>query len=173
MGKKREMVIKKTEFAKESEAQSMAVTTAMGERLFVAMGMDEEKMERLNLPRLLKPDQVPVWTQENPVILQGELVRVCPSPNSTIRGFVLWLKTPSGTELTFPCTGVVRSALAPGVKIDDTNETTEEKTTKALYDALQKYVGKTLFFKRTESVMNKTYQRDMFMFDVWAAKIGC
>lgn len=162
---------KKSEFQKEAENNSVALPSVMNQ-LFSreTKPIDETKVERLNLPRLLKPDQVPVWTPDNPVTLQGKIHRVCPSPNSTIKGFVLWLITPSGMEITFPCTGVVRSALAPGVKLDDTNATTLKESTKALADALEKHVGKVLFLKRTANQMNTKYKKDMFMFDVYTAK---
>lgn len=163
----------KTKFAQESETTSTAIALpSVMSALFSreTKPLDESKVERLNLPRLLKPDQVPVWTPDNPVTLQGKIHRVCPSPNSTIKGFVLWLITPSGMEVTFPVTGVVRSALAPGCKIDDKNAEAEERSTKALATALEKHVGKILFLKRTSNQMNKNFKREMFMFDVYTAK---
>lgn len=169
MSKTAKSKLKETAFAKESASTAVALAPSMMAQLFTneTKPLDESKLERLNAPRLLKPDQVPVWTKENPVTLQGEIVRILPSPNSTIKGFVLWLMTPGGVELTFPCTGVVRSALAPGAKIDDTNGTTLKESTAALAAALEKHVGKTLFLKRTANQMNAKFKKDMFMFDVF------
>ena len=154
---------KKTNFQKESEATSTALTVApsLMAQLFTKSDkpIDEAKLERRNLPPMLKPDDVPVWTPEEPIMLQAEIVRVVESPNTTIKGKLLWLKTASGHELTFPCTGVIRNALAPGIKADD------EKLTAAL----EKEVGKTLFLKRTPNKASK-YKKAMFMFDVYTAK---
>lgn len=163
----------KTKFAAESESTAVALATETAAALFTredGSTVDESKLQRLNAPRLLKPDQVPVWTPANPIILTGELIQVLPSPNSQIKGFVLWMKLPSGMEITFPCTGVIRSALAPGCKIDDKNEAVEEKSTAALKLALDKHVGRTLYFKRTSNTMNKNFKREQFMFDVWTSK---
>ena len=163
-----------TRFAQESAAQSgaMVLAPSLMTQLFTTetKPLDETKLERLNLPRLLKPDQVPVWTKENPVTLQGKIHKVVWSPNSTIKGFVLWLITPGGAEITFPCTGVVRSALAPGMKIDDSNARSVEESKASLQAALEKHVGKTLFLKRTANQMNSKYKKDMFMFDVFVGK---
>lgn len=171
--KKREYPLK-AKFGAESEATSTALTLAPSAmaQLFTqeTKPLDETKLERLNLPRLLKPEQVPVWSRETPVTLQATIHKVVKSPNSTIKGFVLWLITPSGLEITFPCTGVIRSALAPGIKVDDSNDAAFEKTTAKLEQALNAHVGKTLFLKRTSNQMNSKYKKEMFMFDVFVGK---
>ncbi len=109
---------------------------------------------------MVKPDQVPVWTPENPKVLQATVCKICDSPNSTIKGKLLWLKLRNGTEITFPCTGVIRNALAPGVKDDDAK----------LEVALEKYVGEEIIIKRTPDKQNNKFKKNMFMFDVLLVK---
>ena len=156
----------KSEFQKESEANSTAVVLApsLMSQLFTrddkGKAIDESKVERRNAPAMLKPGDIPVWTPENPVLLQAEIIKIMDSPNSTIKGKLLWLRAPSGHEFTFPCTGVVRNALAPGVKADD----------KELTTALEKEIGKTLFLKRTPDKTSAKYKKNMFMFDVFTVK---
>jgi len=99
-----------------------------------ASDVDLDKMKRRNLPTLVKHSSVPVGG-----IVSGEIIQVIDSPVTTVKGKLLWLRHKSGTEFTFPCTGVVRSALAPGL---DGKE----------YDAaLDKEIGKNFFAKRTET----------------------
>jgi hypothetical protein len=69
---------------------------------------------------------------------------------------LIWLKHESGTEFCFPCTGVIRNALCPGV--------TGEKEVEA---ALNKEVGKKLVALRQENKPNAKYKKEMFMFDVF------
>lgn len=153
---------KQSKFAAESEAKSdtvlapsMAVALFGGEEA-QATEFEGKEFKRLNLPTLLKPSQVPIWTPEHPVVLRGTVVKVCDSPNTTIKGKLLWLKCANGTEVTFPCTGVIRNALAPGVK-DDSDK---------LDAALNEYVGKELVFRRNPDKENGKFKKSMFMFDV-------
>lgn len=109
------------------------------------------KLVRRNMPMLVKPDSVPVGGA-----VTGEIIQVCKSPVSTVKGFLLWLKHDSGQEFTFPCTGVIRNALAPGVTGD-----------KELLAELEKEVGKKFVAVRQENKPNAKYKKEMFMFDVF------
>jgi len=148
----------KSKFLAESEAQAVAIVPTLDAALFdgEAIPDDEKAIERLNLPTMLKPDQVPVWSAENPKVLRALVVKIVDSPKSDIKGKLLWLRLKNGTEITFPCTGVIRNALAPGIKADDDAKLTP---------ALEKFVGETLIFRRTPNRPSK-YKKAMFMFDV-------
>jgi len=91
-------------------------------------------------------------------IISGEILKIVPSPVSTIKGKLLWLRHESGKEFLFPCTGVIRSALAPGLRGEDDS--------KELQSVLEKEVGKQFFVRRTGSRPSK-YKKEMFMFDVY------
>lgn len=117
--------------------------------------MAKAKVTRRTLPKMLLPKDFPVGAA-----LAGKIHDIVNSPASTVKGKCLWLILADGTEILFPCTGVIRSALAPGVSADD------EK----LVATLKKEIGKTLFVKRTENVTNKKYGKDQFMFDVYTAE---
>lgn len=109
------------------------------------------KLVRRNMPMLVKPDSVPIGGA-----VTGEIMQICKSPVSTVKGFLLWLKHDSGTEFTFPCTGVIRNALAPGVVGD-----------KELMAELEKEVGKKFVAVRQENKPNAKFKKEMFMFDVF------
>lgn len=129
--------------------------------------IDEKKVVRRNMPKLLKPDQVPIWTPDNPVILQGKIVKFLPSPKSTIKGVLIWLELPTGQEITFPCTGVVRQALAPSVKRGANGEPPDSTE---LLKTLESEVGKTLFLKRMPDEASKEFGgKAMFVFDVYTS----
>lgn len=117
---------------------------------------DLTKAERLTLPTLFVPKDVPVGG-----IVCGEIVKFMKSPVTTVKGLVMWLKNPNGQEFTFPVTGVIRSALAPDVDADNKD---------VLLKALAVHVGKTIYAKRTESKLSKKYDKDTFMFDVYLVK---
>ncbi len=111
------------------------------------------ELKRRNMPRLVKPGDVPIGG-----VISGVIVDIVDSPVSTVKGKLLWLRHESGIEYTFPVTGVIRNALAPGCKGDD-NE---------LGTKLKEEVGKTLVAKRLENSPSK-YKREMFMFDVFTS----
>jgi hypothetical protein len=148
---------KKTKFDKENEertAQERGPSPAMM-ALFqpseqAAQRM--EKLERRNMPAMYKPDDVPVDG-----VVSGEIMQIVESPVTTIKGKLLWLRNDSGVEFTFPCTGVIRNALAPGVKSEGGE----------LMEALQKEVGKTFYARRLPNKQNSKYKKPMFMFDVY------
>lgn len=150
-----------SQFAKESK--SLAIVPSLMAQLFTREDekeLENDKIERRNAPAMLKPGDVPVWSPENPVILRAEIVRIMDSPKASIEGKLLWLRTAGGHEFTFPCTGVIRNALAPGIKTDDPK----------LGETLEKEVGKIIFLKRTPDRMSGEYKKPMFMFDVYTAK---
>src|SRR5229473_8059828 len=61
---------------------------------------DVTKMERVNMPQMIKPDAVPVGG-----CISGTIIAIVNSPVSTVKGKLLWLRHENGTEYTFPCTG--------------------------------------------------------------------
>lgn len=143
----------------------MAVVPSLAASLFDGTGadddIDESKIERRNAPQMLKPKQCPIWTPEAPKMLRAEIVAILDSPKASIKGCLLWLRTRDKTEITFPVTGVIRNALAPGIKGEDKDK---------LRAALEKEVGKTIYIKRLPDVMSAEYKKPMFMFDVWTSK---
>lgn len=157
------MANKKNEAVKEDAAkpttETSAAPVARGPSaamlaLFNAPGsITLSNSQRLNMPAMLKPKDFPI-----DAVLQGEIVKIVDSPVTTVKGKLLWLRLAGGKEITFPCTGVVRSALAPGVEADDK---------KALQAALDKHVGKVLSLKRGIDGSSTKYNRSVFMFEVF------
>lgn len=117
--------------------------------------VDMTQFERKNLPPMVKPDDFPIGSQ-----LSAEIIDVVKSPVSTIKGNLLWLKhTASGREITFPATGTIRSALAPGMRDDDAG----------LLAKLGEYKGRTVLLIRRENKPSK-FKKEMFMFEVFVSK---
>ena len=120
--------------------------------MFAAPGsIDVSKFKRLNMPGMVKPGDVPVGA-----MVIGILMGVFKSPVSTIKGNLLHLKLESGQEITFPATGVIRNALAPGVTGED-----------EIKKELEKFTGKTLVLVRNGDKQSQKYKKNMFMFDVF------
>lgn len=145
---------KKTKFVEESEKQSSAPSPAM---LALFQPSNEsvqrmESLERRNMPAMYKPGDVPVGG-----VVSGEIIKIVDSPVSTVKGKLIWLRNDSGIEFTFPATGVIRNALAPGVK-DDGDKLTE---------VLEKEIGKMFYAKRLPDKQSTKYKKPMFMFDVF------
>lgn len=143
-----------SKFAAESAQQPAAASTMLA--LFQPAGVDESKFVRRNAPPMVKPGDVPVGQT-----ITGTIVSVLDSPVSTVKGKLLWLRHESGTEYTFPCTGVIRNALCPGVKSEDGKELTA---------ALEKFVGKGFAAKRLPDKQSSKFKKNMFMFDVFTTK---
>lgn len=135
----------------ENTAPASSGPSAAMIALFAKPSTDVSKLVRRNTPMLVKPDSVPVGGA-----VTGEIISIVNSPVSTVKGKLLWLRHESGTEFTFPCTGVIRNALCPGV--------TGEKELEA---ALAKEVGKQFVAIRQENKPNAKYKKEMFMFDVF------
>jgi hypothetical protein len=121
-----------------------------------------EKLKRRNIPRMIKPDQVPIGS-----VVSGKIHAIVNSPTSEVKGKLLWLVNESGTEFTFPVTGVIRSALAPGIKNDDDKLTAH----------LEKELGKTFYARRQpdgEDLKHGTEPdgkgKKMFVFDVFTSE---
>jgi hypothetical protein len=121
-----------------------------------------DKLKRRNIPRMVKPDQVPIGAT-----ISGRIKQIVNSPTSEVKGKLLWLVNDSGTEFTFPVTGVIRSALAPGIKNDD------EKLT----EHLEKELGKMFYARRQpdgedlkHGVQPDGRGKKMFVFDVFTSE---
>lgn len=143
---------KNTTVEKHNETPSPAMPA-----LFQAPAkLDMAKLVRHNAPKMYKPSDVPVGG-----VVTGKIIKFLPSPVSTIKGMLVWLELENGQEITFPVTGVIRSALAPGVKNEDG---------KVLADTLEKFVGDYLVAKRTDDVVNAKYKKAQYMFDVYTMK---
>lgn len=115
-----------------------------------------KNLVRRNLPTLVKPGDVPVGSA-----ISGEIINVCNSMTTTVKGKLLHLRHESGAEYTFPATGVIRQALAPGA----TDET--------LLEELKKFIGKTFVARRLDDRTTTKYcapgeaPKKMFVFDVF------
>lgn len=150
---KKEYKLQKSKFAEESANENTVANTTLA--LFNSgTDVDESKFERRNMPPMIKPGDVPVGAA-----ISGEIVAVLESPVSTVKGYLLHLRHQTGQEFTFPCTGVIRQALAPGKKEGD-----------ELVKALEKEIGKILFAKRLPDKMSAKYKKPMFVFDVYTGK---
>jgi len=142
--------------------------SAVMRALFAQKQMPEMAgFKKLNLPPLLKPSEKD-GTANIPEggIMSAIIVDAVDSPVSTVQGALLWLHLvkrsdspdaaweKTGTEITFPATGVIRSALAPGV------EGREQRL-----KALSKWKGHLLMVQRLTDKMSK-YNKPMTMWDV-------
>lgn len=114
------------------------------------------KLKRRGMPTMVKPESVPVNS-----VIQGEIVAILNSPKKSIKGNLMHIRHASGTEFTFPITGSIRQALAPGL--------TEKDNSVELLAKLNEEVGKTIVLKRLPSAMNAEYKKEMFIFDVFTS----
>ena len=157
MAKKNPPTPKDTEAASATTSAPSATVPTSGPSaamiaLFAKPQVDMTKLVRRNMPMLVKPDSVPVGGA-----VTGEIIAIVNSPVSTVKGKLIWLKHVSGTEFTFPCTGVIRNALCPGISGD-----------KELEAALNKEVGKQFVAVRQADKPSTKYGgKNMFMFDVF------
>lgn len=120
------------------------------------------KTDRKTLPMMIKPKDCPIDG-----VLQGKIVKSIDSPVTTIKGKLLWLELDGGREVLFPCTGVIRSALAPDTDADSKKE---------LQAALDKHIGKILTLQRLPNGQTKKgaaegQTRDMYLFDVYLTDV--
>lgn len=143
---------KPSQFAQESATQESVSNTAMA--IFTAGGAATipQNLKRRNMPTMILPADVPINS-----VISGEIMAIVDSPVSTIKGKLLHLKHESGQEFTFPCTGVIRNALAPGKKDDEADK------------ALAKEIGKLFYAQRLADKPNKQYKKNMYMFDVYTS----
>lgn len=109
------------------------------------------KLERRNLPPIIKLEQVPIGSA-----VQGTILKVVDSPTTETSGKLLWLSY-KGTEFTFPAIGTIRSALAPGLK-DDAKIEAKLKTE----------IGNYFYAKR---LPNKPSKKTLMVFEVRVGKI--
>ncbi len=124
---------------------------------------DNEKIVKLTLPTLIKPDHIPVGG-----VVGGEIVRVIinftGSKEDSMRSSrVIYLRHASGTEFLFPVSGVIRNSLRDYLAEPDTKDATE-RATGFLKD--NQIVGWKLWVKRNEDSVDKKFKKRMFMFDV-------
>lgn len=160
----------KTEFAKESAAAleketgatevpqaSSGPSKAMLALFAKPAGIDLSKAKRVNMPNMILPKDIPVFTEENQAVLIAEIVKGVNSPASTVKGKCLWIRLPNGDERLLPCTGTIRQGLVPGVEADSPK----------LLDEINKLKGKKYAFKRLDNRMNSKYKKDMFVFDIF------
>lgn len=146
--------------AETAATENTAIATLAGLFTSAEVMNDDELAEQLasltrrNLPPMLKPSDIPVGAA-----IQGEIIKFVQSPSPEIKGRLIWLKF-RGQEFTFPCTGSVRNAFAPGLK-DDSKE---------LDGVLAKEVGNYFYAKRGLDKPSK-YKKNMFMFDVRTGKL--
>lgn len=157
---------KETKFSEESKAGASAPSAAMLALFKPADGphinVGELKgVTRRNAPQMVKPGEVPIGG-----IVAGIIHDVIPSQKSEIKGVLLWLILANGREITFPCTGVIRNALAPGFVAPKDED--EAKTALCAY-LLKNEKGKLFVAERQESKQSAKYKKEMFMFDVFTA----
>lgn len=155
-----------TQFAKESEAadpnaQETASTSGPSKAMLALFarpsGIDLSKARRVNLPAMILPKNIPIYTEENQAVLICEIVKGVNSPASTVKGKCLWIKLPNGDEKLLPCTGAIRQALFPGVEADSPK----------LIDEINKLKGKSYAFKRLDNTVVNKYKKDMYSFDIF------
>lgn len=148
----------RSKFAAESAAQAQAEGNP-GQALALISPADSlgglKNVKRRNLPQMVKPDEVPEGSA-----VTGEIIAIVDSPVSTIKGKLLHLKHATGREFLFPCTGVIRSALAPGIKDDEGEK---------LKKALQADIGKIFVAQRMPDKVSGKFKKKMFVFDVYTA----
>lgn len=130
------------------KTQTQAVAKVDDGTNYILTGYQAPKnLRRLNLPRLVKMDQVPV-----DATIVGRLVKI--QDNITGKAEMreaklLWLKSNEGTEreveFLFPMSGVIRKALEPKP---------------------EEYVGKTLYITRRPDGVSGKFKKAMFIFDV-------
>lgn len=117
---------------------------------------------RLTLPTLLTPDQMPIGSQ-----FVAEVVNVVESPVTTVKAPIIHFRSLNGEEFTFPCTGVLRDACTPeriGKKREDE---TDSAYGKRVLEAMQSAKGKILLVRRLPDGESKEYKKRMFKFEVF------
>lgn len=153
---KKMQVIKKSENPEAHAANAEAMKAGAGALTLFSKGDVALTLKRRNTPQMVKPGDVPIGEA-----ISGEILDICDSPTTTIKGKLLWLRHESGQEFTFPVTGVIRNALAPGVEEDK------------LMEHLKKEIGNLFVAKRNPDKVTTKFDKkgkNMFMFDVFTGK---
>lgn len=158
MAKSNVSIVKKSEDPESFAAHSASPGVSALAIFTAPTGFDESKLVRRNMPRMVKPGDVPIGA-----VVSGEIIAIVDSPVSTIKGKLLHLKHESGAEFVFPCTGVIRQALAPG-RYDGKDEAENDKK---LTQALEKEIGKNFYAKRQPDGTSTKFKKSMFVFDVF------
>lgn len=107
----------------ETLEQATNTTTALAPRgpsagmisLLTARSIEDagKKIKRLTLPPIVPPAQVGLG-----VAIEGEVLRVVPSPVATYKSELLVMRHPTGQEYCFPATAVIIGAFASHQKCD-------------------------------------------------------
>lgn len=158
-----------TEFAKESQA--LTTTSSQPSSAMLALFANRpapvlDTLKRRNLPQMVKAvdangaENIPVGG-----VVAGIIVDVVKSPVSTVKGSLIWLHLvkfddkgnpeKTGVEITFPATGVIRNAIAPGID-------GEENARKEML----KLKGYLFVAQRQPDKMNSKFRKNMSMWDV-------
>ena len=142
---------KAAESAKPSQSKATVPTSGPSEtmkQMFAAGALSQVasvqglNLERRNMPRLIKPEDIPIGGG-----MAGQIVKFVPSPKKEVKGDLVWLRLRGGVEITFPVTGVLRQALN---------------------QELDKEIGKVLIIIRGPDGHSKRFGGNkMFMFDVY------
>lgn len=170
---------RKTKFATESAKggeteESQALATTGPSKAMLALFANRpapsvlDNLVRVNLPQMVKPKEKN-GRENMPVgfTLSGLLIDVVPSPKASIKDSLLWLHVvtwddkgnpqASGTEITFPASGSIRNALAPGIDRKDQDKAREK---------MLAHKGKILVLTRVPDKHNTEFNKDMYIFDV-------
>lgn len=123
--------------------------------------MTNKSVQRVSLPDLLKPEDIPVGSW-----IGGKIVDVKPPLLASQRGALLVLDTEEKAadgapiQVMLPVTGAIRKAMLPKLLRDVDPE--------ELVKALQPFIGKNFAAQRKESIPNPDPKgRDTFIFDVY------
>lgn len=147
--------------------KSDAVATVPGGVSYLIKDMPQymptgKGVRKLNLPQLVKMEQIPVGS-----IVRGKILKFIHNftGKDELRGsMVMWLEN-GGAEFLFPVTGVIRKALE--LKEDGTQVYAGKAKDPEAAESFMKYWGgKTIFMKRLPDGNSAQYKKVMFLFDV-------
>lgn len=158
-----------TAFARESAEAAGADAGPSSTMLALFQGKPVgilDGMKRRNLPQMIKAVEQDHTNIPVGGTVAGVIIDVCKSPVSTVKGSLLWLHLvkfddkgekaeKTSVEITFPATGVIRNALAPGVD-------GEENARKVMLELK----GHLFIAVRQANKANKQYGKEMTMWDV-------
>lgn len=118
--KKNSSNIPSAETLEQATSTTTALVSARGPSpgmisLLAARSIEDsgKKVKRLTLPPIVPPAQVGLG-----VAIEGEVIRVVPSPVATYKSELLVMRHPTGQEYCFPATAVIIGAFASHQKCD-------------------------------------------------------
>jgi hypothetical protein len=144
--------------AATTEAEATAKKNYMLTLFKAPSGIDLSKAKRKNMPSMIKPGDIPIFTEENQAVLICKVIEGVKSFKSTVKGICIHVKLANGDERLLPCTGAIRQALVPGIEADDAPK---------LIKAVGELKGNVYAFKRLPNTMNKQYNKEQFIFDIY------